>query len=89
MEIYAKIDELILQDFCLRLKKARQNAKITQTELAKKSGLQRVHISRIENGHNFNMISLIKMLRALHKLEDIEKVLDIDTDAELLKLFES
>lgn len=87
MEIYAKIDELILQDLCFRLKKARQNAKITQAELAEKSGLQRVHISRIENGHNFNLISLIKLLRALNKLEDLEKILDSNTDAELLKLF--
>lgn len=88
MEIYAKIDELILQDLCTKLKKARQNAKMTQAELAKRSGLQRVHISRIENGQNFNVMSLIKLLRALDKLENIEMLLDANTDEELLKLFE-
>ena len=88
MEIYAKIDEFILQDLCTKLKKARQNAKMTQTELAKRSGLQRVHISRIENGQNFNVLSLIKLLRALDKLENIEVLLDSNTDEELLKLFE-
>lgn len=88
MNIYAKIDELILKDLCVKIKKARLNAKITQTELANRSGLQRVHISRIENGNNFNVISLIKLLRALNKLEDLENILDADTDAELIKLFE-
>ena len=61
---------------------------MTQTELAKRSGLQRVHISRIENGQNFNVLSLIKLLRALDKLENIEVLLDSNTDEELLKLFE-
>lgn len=87
MDIYAKIDGVILKELCFRIKQARTNAKLTQTSLAEISGLQRVHISRIESGKNFNIISFIKLLRALNKLEDIGNLLDTNTDSELIKLF--
>ncbi|MGB1315126.1 MAG: helix-turn-helix domain-containing protein [Chitinophagales bacterium] len=88
MNIYAKTDDVILQEIGERIKETRVSKKLSQKELADAAGVQRVLVSRIENGSNFNLATLIKLLRALSKLEDLDKLLDIEKDKELLKLFE-
>lgn len=89
MNIYAKTDDVILQEIGERIKETRLSKKLSQKELAEAAGVQRVLVSRIENGSNFNLATLIKLLRALSKLEDLDKLLDIEKDKELLKLFEA
>ena len=88
MNIYAKTDDVILQEIGERIKETRISKKLSQKELAEAAGVQRVLVSRIENGSNFNLATLIKLLRALSKLEDLDKILDVEKDIELLKLFE-
>ncbi|MGB1019147.1 MAG: helix-turn-helix domain-containing protein [Chitinophagales bacterium] len=88
MNIYAKTDDVILQEIGNRIKETRISKKLSQKELGEAAGVQRVLVSRIENGSNFNLATLIKLLRALSKLEDLDKLLDIEKDKELLKLFE-
>ncbi len=88
MNIYAKTDDVILQEIGERIKETRISKKLSQKELAEAAGVQRVLVSRIENGNNFNLATLIKLLRALSKLEDLDKILDVEKDIELLKLFE-
>lgn len=54
-----------------RLKKLRLEYNITQKELARKTGLSRVSISKIERGMGVNLSSLIEIMRALRVLENI------------------
>ena len=88
MNIYAKTDDVILQEIGERIKETRISKKLSHKELAEAAGVQRVLVTRIENGNNFNLATLIKLLRALSKLEDLDKILDVEKDIELLKLFE-
>ena len=55
-----------------RLKKLRLEYNITQNNLAKKTGLSRVSISKIERGMGVNLSSLIEIMRGLRVLENIE-----------------
>ncbi len=55
-----------------RLKKLRLEYNITQNDLAKKTGLSRVSISKIERGMGVNLSSLIEIMRGLRVLENIE-----------------
>lgn len=49
-----------------RIKKARENAELTQTELSMRAGLPQSHISRLENGqHSPSHITLEKIAKAL------------------------
>lgn len=49
-----------------RIRDARKNAGLTQTQLAEKSGLPQSHISRLESGrHSPSSLTLEKIARAL------------------------
>lgn len=54
-----------------RLKNLRLEYNITQNDLAKKTGLSRVSISKIERGKGVNLSSLIEIMRGLRVLENI------------------
>lgn len=59
----------LLSDLGLLIKKERKQKKLTQQQLAKKTGLSRDTISKIENGYeNYTIISLIEILKSLDKL---------------------
>jgi len=58
-----------------KLKKLRLEYNITQNELAKKTGLSRVSISKIERGMGVNLSSLIEIMRGLRVLENIEHLI--------------
>lgn len=47
------------------LKEARQTRHLTQEELGKLVGVQKAQISRIENGKNLTLSTIVKYLRAL------------------------
>ncbi|MCB0509936.1 MAG: helix-turn-helix domain-containing protein [Chitinophagales bacterium] len=87
MSVYSKIDNYILQEFGARLKKERVRQGLSQEDLAALSGLTRVSISKMENGDNFNFLTLIKVLRSLNKLDEIEKILGENKTDDLLDLF--
>jgi len=58
-----------------KLKNLRLEYNITQNELAKKTGLSRVSISKIERGMGVNLSSLIEIMRGLRVLENIEHLI--------------
>ncbi len=60
-----KSDTAIAQELCTQLKQKRLSKNISQNQLAINSGLTRVSISKIENGGNPTLLSVIQYLRGL------------------------
>jgi len=58
----------------LRIKNARLKKNMTQLALAKKTGLSRVSISKIERGNGVSLSSLIEILRMLDLLQNLEQL---------------
>ncbi len=56
---------VILGEYGRRIKTTRIALSITQDELSRKTGLSRRTISNIENGNDFSMDSLIRILQTL------------------------
>ena len=58
-----------------RIKSLRLAYNITQDDLAKRTGISRVSISKIERGKGANLSSLIEIMRGLRILENIEQLI--------------
>lgn len=65
----AMSDPAIVKEICYNLKQIRLNKNISQEELAKLSGLNRVTISRMEAGRAATLLTIIQVLRVLDKLD--------------------
>ncbi len=76
-EIYEKTGSEIIRKLGKQYKKYRTRMKLTQKEVAEKSGLSVFTISSFENGSStgITLASFIKLLRAIDYLEEIEKIL--------------
>ncbi len=68
--LYINSDKEIIRRWGEKIKSLRIDANISQSELAKKTGLSRSSISEIENGRNFSVASLIAIGRQLNFLEE-------------------
>lgn len=60
--------------FKVRLREVRENALVTQEELAQRSGVGKASISRIETGHHVPRFSTIKKLAAALDVEPQELI---------------
>jgi transcriptional regulator with XRE-family HTH domain len=91
MDWYSMTNQKIEEEIGQRIQKVRLNRNMTQLELAKKSGLSRVAISRIEGGKGANLSSLIEILRVLDLLQNVDTLLPTlrFSPLELLKLQKS
>lgn len=47
------------------IKKARKDKKLTQTQLGELMGIQRAQVSRIENGHNLTIGTIVRAFKAM------------------------
>lgn len=47
------------------IRKARKAQKMTQEDLAQKIGVQRAQVSRIENGRNITLSTLVRVFKAM------------------------
>lgn len=65
----------ILSEIGERIKRARIDQRMTQQEFAKKAGVSNRAISMIENGGDFQIGTLINLMRALGYLENINNLL--------------
>lgn len=65
----ALADPAIINEICNSLKHMRLNRNMSQDELANRSGINRVTISRMEKGRAITLLTLIQVLRALDKLD--------------------
>lgn len=85
--LYSMSDSALVEQLCSGIKQMRLNQNISQDELAIRSGLNRVTISRMESGRSISLLTLIQTLRALDKL-DLLKVFFAETEISPMKLLE-
>jgi transcriptional regulator with XRE-family HTH domain len=76
-ELYAKSGSEIIREMGKRYGSYRKRMGYTQKEVSAKSGLSLFTISSFENGSStgITMASLIRLLRAIDNLEEIDKLL--------------
>lgn len=94
MDTYALTDKALLQLIGKRLKEERLAQDISQSELAKRSGVSQPSICAIEKGSNASLLSIIALLRAMDKLDMLseltkEKPLSPITYSEMIKKAQS
>ncbi len=68
-------DEIILATMGTRVRQERLNQNTTQEALALHAGLSRIVIRRLEGGKGCTLRALVKILRALGKLEQLNTFL--------------
>jgi transcriptional regulator with XRE-family HTH domain len=66
---YSMTDKAFVKEISNSLKQMRLNNNISQEDLAKKSGLDRTTISRLEGGDAGTILTIVKILRALNRLD--------------------
>ncbi|HPY86459.1 MAG TPA: helix-turn-helix transcriptional regulator [Spirochaetota bacterium] len=59
-------EEKRLIEISLELQHTREKLGLTQTEVAKKAKITQQQLSKIENGGNFNILTFIKVCKALN-----------------------
>jgi len=79
MDWYGMSDNEIIRDIGKRLKTLRLRKNITQESLSKKTGLNRVTISKIERGQKTSLFSLIQILRGLDELQRLDSIIPGET----------
>lgn len=75
MAIANTTDIEVLQEIGDRLRTHRLQRNLTQADLATRAGINRTTIRDIEAGKDSQLSTLIKLLRALGRLEDIDAFL--------------
>jgi len=88
MDWYSMTNNRIELEIGLKIKHYRLKRNLTQLELANKTGISRVSISKIERGKGATLASLIEILRMLHVLQNLEFLFPEDeiSPIELIKL---
>jgi transcriptional regulator with XRE-family HTH domain len=72
---YGMSDQAILEDIGRRLKRRRLDRNLTQQEVADRAGLTRTTIGEFERGASSSMLTLIRILRVLGALEELDNFL--------------
>ena len=75
MALDHKTDSEILQDIGSRLRAYRLQLNLTQAELATRAGVNRTTIRDIEAGKDSQFSTIVKFLRALGRLGDLDAFL--------------
>lgn len=65
-------DDAVLQELGERLQEKRFEEKLSQADLAEKSGVGKRTVERIESGESIQMSNLIRILRALDLLDRLD-----------------
>ncbi len=68
-------DAAVLKELGNRLAQSRLNRNMTQSALAKEAGVSTPTIYRVEHGHSTQATNLIRILRALNLLENLEALI--------------
>ena len=69
----AQSDPAIVRELCTNLKQMRLNRNISQTKMSELSGINRVTVSRMENGRAATILTLVQVLRALDNLSVLDE----------------
>ncbi len=65
-------DSAILDLLGERIKKERLNQNMTQFEIAQRAGMDRIVLTRLENGKGCTLGNMIKILRVLGKIDQLD-----------------
>jgi transcriptional regulator with XRE-family HTH domain len=68
-------DEALLRELGARLERRRIDANLTQAQLAEEAGISKRTLERIEAGDSTDFVMLIRVLRALKLIEDLERLI--------------
>ncbi|MDH3376667.1 MAG: helix-turn-helix domain-containing protein [Gammaproteobacteria bacterium] len=88
MEISEQLtDEAVLTEIGERLARARIDAQLTQADLAEQAGVSKRTVERIEAGGSAQLSNIVRILRVLGRLPNLNHVLPAATPGpmELLK----
>lgn len=75
MDFYGMSDKGILAEIGARLKGKRLRQNLSQQELAERAGLSRNTVSDMENGGSSTVHNLVRILRALEALDELDDFL--------------
>jgi len=75
MAIASKTDDEILQELGTRLRAYRLQMNLSQGELAVRAGINRTTIRDAELGKDFQLSTMVKLLRGLGRLGDLDAFL--------------
>lgn len=75
MIIQEMTDKTILQEIGERVATYRLNKNMTQEELAREAGVSLPTINRLENGHTTQLTSLLRVLRVLDMVNNLDALL--------------
>lgn len=75
MDYYGMSDKAILAEIGTRLKRKRLRKNLSQQELGERAGLSRNTISDMEGGGSSTFHNIIRTLRALDALDDLDHFL--------------
>lgn len=75
MNLWEMSDKAILAEIGERISRQRLNRNITQTDLAAQAGISRVVVQRLEGGRGCTLENLIRIMRTLGILEQLDAVL--------------
>jgi putative transcriptional regulator len=67
--LYILTDGRIVEEIGQNIKTLRLEANYSQQELADRAGLDRVTISKLENGRPATMLTIVQVLRAMQRLD--------------------
>jgi transcriptional regulator with XRE-family HTH domain len=79
-------DEAVLKELGSRLREARLIRNLSQADLASEAGLGRVTLQRIEDGRSGSTANLIRILRALDLLDDLDRLIPAPTPSPVEQL---
>lgn len=68
-------DEAVMAEMGQRLTAARLERRMTQAQLAQAAGVSKRTVERLEDGASAQLTNLVRCLRALGKLEGLERLL--------------
>jgi transcriptional regulator with XRE-family HTH domain len=68
-------DAIVLQEIGSRLKRKRVDAGLTQAQLAEQAGIAKRTVERLESGNGTDSLALVRVLRALKIVENLESLL--------------
>ena len=75
-EVYALSDTALVEELGLGIKRMRLNQNYSQQELADRSGVDRITISKLENGRPPTMLTLVQVLRGLQRLDVLFSIIN-------------
>ena len=68
-------DRAVVAELGRRLRAERFNQRLTQQELAARAGIRQATLSHIENGRDFSVETMVALLRALGRLDNLDAFL--------------